>query len=56
MAEIKLSKIDPRCAHCGELVTVVVPANEFGNAHGERWLCEHAKLSCRAEENIVYRR
>jgi hypothetical protein len=27
------------CSEHGEPVTIRIPVNEFGNAHGERWHC-----------------
>ena len=36
----KLPRINPKCEKHGIPVKIIVPLNEKGNAHGERWICD----------------
>ncbi len=51
MAITRLVKKNPICEKHKTPVVITIPANEFGNAHGERWFCEECKGS---PEEIQY--
>ena len=49
MAFLIPHKKNPKCAEHLCPVEIRIPANEIGNAHGERWYCEE----CKGEPEVI---
>lgn len=50
MATFKMLKREAKCRIHDTPVKITIPADRFGNAHGEEWFCEECKGS---PENIL---